>query len=51
MTKEEIRKSLDNTKVYVNGKSKEIQEKLFSFGYEWSSSHPTKVSFDNKPFL
>ena len=30
MTKEEIKKFLDNTKVYVNGKSEEIQKKLFS---------------------
>ena len=51
MTKEEIRKFLDNTKVYVNGKSKEIQEKLVSFGYGWNNSNPTKVSFENKPFL
>ena len=51
MTKEEIRKFLDNTKVYVNGKSKEIQEKLFSFGYGWNNSNTTKVSFENKPFL
>ena len=36
MTKEEIKMLLNDTKVYVNGKSKEIQEKLFSFGYEWS---------------
>lgn len=49
MTKEEIKKILDNTKVYVNGKSKEIQEKLFSFGYKWSSGK--KVSYINKPFL
>lgn len=51
MKKEEIRKILDNTKVYVNGKSKEIQEKLFSFGYGWNNSNPTKVSDVNEPFL
>ena len=51
MTKEEIRNFLDNTKVYVNGKSKEIQEKLFSFGYKWFDFNPTKVCFENKPFL
>ena len=51
MTREEIRKFLDNTKVYVNGKSKEIQEKLFSFGYKWYGFNPTKVSDENKPFL
>lgn len=41
MTIEEIRKFLDNTKVYVNGKSIEIQEKLFSFGYEWNNGEKT----------
>ena len=33
MTKEEAKKMLTNTKVYVNGKSKEIQEKLFKIGF------------------
>ena len=33
MTKKEIRKFLDNTKVYVNGKNEEILKKLFQFGY------------------
>lgn len=51
MNKEEIRKYLDNTKVYVNGKSKEIQEKLFSFGYGWDFGNNTEVSNTDKPFL
>ena len=51
MTKEEIRKFLDNTKVYVNGKSAKIQKKLFSFGYKWNDANPTKVYDVNKPFL
>ena len=51
MTKEEIKKFLDNTKVYVNGKSKEIQEKLFSFGYRWSIACSTEVCNEGKPFL
>ena len=51
MTKEEIRKILDNTKVYVNGKSREIQEKLFSFGYKWYRSNSTDVHNTEKPFL
>lgn len=51
MTKEEIRKFLDSTKIYVNGKSKEIQEKLFSFGYIWNGIHPTEVHNIDKPFL
>ena len=51
MTKEEIRNFLDNTKVYVNGKSKEIQEKLFSFGYQWINTCYKTVSYTNAPFL
>lgn len=51
MERVEIRKLLDNTKVYVNGKSKEIQEKLFSFGYGWSGRNHTEVSYVNEPFL
>ena len=51
MTKEEIKKFLDNTKVYVNGKSKEIQEKLFSFGYKWQVTDSTEVSNIERPFL
>lgn len=50
MTKEEIKKFLDNTKVYVNGKSEEIQEKLFSFGYTWYGGD-TKVGNIEAPFL
>ena len=51
MTKEEIKKFLDNTKVYVNGKSKEIQEKLFSFGFSWYGRKGNKVQYTEKPFL
>lgn len=51
MTIEEIRELLDNTKVYVNGKSKEIQEKLFSFGYGWSCGNLTEVKHTTMPFL
>ena len=51
MTKSEIRKFLDNTKVYVNGKSKEIQEKLFSFGYSWRFTRSAKVEVPEKQFL
>ena len=51
MTLKEIRKILDNTKVYVNGKSKEIQKKLFSFGYEWSRGAPKEVRYIESPFL
>ena len=51
MTIEEIRKLLDNTKVYVNGKSKEIQEKLFSFGYKWNVTNSCIVCNTREPFL
>ena len=51
MTKEEIRKFLDDTKVYVNGKSREIQEKLFSFGYRWSCTNLAEVKHTTMPFL
>lgn len=51
MTLKEIRKIIDNTKVYVNGKSKEIQEKLFSFGYKWQGPGSTEVSNIKRPFF
>ena len=51
MTREEIKKFLDNTKVYVNGKSREIQEKLFSFGFVWAGDGSTEVQNTEKPFL
>ena len=50
MTQKEINKFLANTKVYVNGKSKEIQEKLFSLGYKWGDGH-TDVNYTEEPFL
>lgn len=50
MTRKEINEFLANTKVYVNGKSKEIQEKLFSFGYEWRDVG-TMVNNTDCPFL
>lgn len=52
MTRKEIEKFLANTKVYVNGKSKEIQEKLFSLGYCWHiGGGSTEVKYENEPFL
>ena len=52
MTREEIDKLLANTKVYVAGKSKEIQEKLFSLGYSWTKdSTGTDVCYTEAPFL
>lgn len=51
MTQKEIDKLLANTKVYVAGKSKEIQEKLFSLGYCWHIGGSTEVKHENEPFL
>ena len=50
MTREEAISFLDNTKVYVQGKSKEIQEKLFSLGFQWKFDGK-KVLHKEKPFL
>lgn len=50
MTQKEIDKFLTDTKVYVAGKIKEIQEKLFSFGYKWYSGG-TRVNCIESPFL
>lgn len=50
MTQKEIDNFLAETKVYVNGKSKEIQKKLFSLGYKWSTGN-TKVDYIEAPFL
>lgn len=50
MTREDIDKFLANTKVYVNGKSREIQEKLFSIGYKGMDGR-TVVSNTGCPFL
>ena len=50
MTQKEINEFLANTKVYTNGKSKEIQEKLFSLGYNWGDGYK-KVKYTGDPFL
>ena len=50
MTQKEATKFLSNTKVYVSGKSKEIQEKLFSLGFHWQYKGK-QVSNTEKPFL
>lgn len=51
----EVKKLLDNTKVYVNGKSEEIQKKLFSLGYYWASAcikdDNVKIRFIDSPFI
>lgn len=51
MTRQEAKKLLLNdTKVYVNGKSEEIQKTLFSLGFKWcdGSQKVKKVTY---PFL
>lgn len=50
MTKKEAQEMLINTKVYVNGKSKEIQEKLFEIGFRWDI-YNNSVDYTNMPFL
>lgn len=50
MTIEEIQAFLANTKVYVGGRSREIQEKLFSFGYTWINGECI-VQETDAPFL
>ena len=51
MTKEEAYELLNNKKVYVNGKSLDIQDKLFSLGFKWSSVGDTKSRCVDSPFL
>lgn len=50
MKKKDAIKMLSNTKVYVDGRSEEIQEKLFYFGFKWLGGKD-KVRFLNSPFL
>ena len=51
MKREEAKKMLTNTKVYVNGKSKEIQEKLFEIGFRWGGFSGNNISYLDAPFL
>lgn len=50
MTREEAIKFLSDTKVHVNGKSKEVQEKLFSLGFQWKDGSK-QVLYERKSFL
>ena len=50
MTRSEIHKKLNNTKVYLGKHSEEVQKKLFELGYSWGHG-ATYVSNTNKPFL
>lgn len=51
MKREEAKKMLTNTKVYVNGKSKEIQEKLFEIGFLWRGHQENYIMNLNETFL
>lgn len=51
MTKEEAIEFLSNTKVYVDGKSKELQEKLFKLGYKWNLSSSSGIHNEDRPFI
>ena len=37
MTRSEIHKKLNNTKVYLGKHSEEVQKKLFELGYSWGN--------------
>lgn len=50
MTRKEAIEFLTNTKVYVNGKSLQIQEKLLSLGFVWNDG-TRKVLSPAYPFL
>ena len=50
MTKSEIHKKLNNTKLYLGKNSEEVQKKLFELGYSWGNG-VTYVSYPTKPFL
>lgn len=50
MTKEEAIKFLSNTRVYTDGRSKEIQKKLFEIGFKWLGN-ANEVAFLSSPFL
>lgn len=48
--KQEAIDLLKNRKVYVNGKSKEIQEKLFKLGFKWYNN-VREIQYENSPFI
>lgn len=50
MTRSEIHKKLNHTKLYLGKYSEEVQKKLFELGYSWGNGI-TYVSNTNKPFL
>lgn len=50
MTRQEAIRFLSGTKVYVDGRSREIQQKLFEVGFKWMSCGKN-VSFECMPYL
>lgn len=42
VNKKEAHRMLSNIKVYVGGKSKEIQMKLFEAGFDWDYNEETR---------
>lgn len=50
MTRAEAVEMLKNRKVYVNGKSAEIQKKLFELGFKWNRGNQN-VANEMSPFL
>ena len=50
MTEKEIYEFLNGTKLYVGGRSREVQEKLFKLGYSWLSNGK-QVQFNERPFI
>lgn len=51
MKKKEAQDFLSFTKVYVNGKSKEIQEKLYELGFEWDDTDEKIIRRLEDPFI
>ena len=49
MTREEVYKMLNHTKLYVGKYSKEVQEKLFKLGYSWAGIK--EIKYLDKPFI
>lgn len=50
MTREQAIELLKNRKVYVNGRSAEIQKKLFELGFKWITGDE-KIKIEDAPFL
>lgn len=51
MTRQAAIELLKNRKVYVNGKSAEIQRKLFELEWRWRFAKEAEVNYDEMPFI